>query len=198
MDKRAYTTLPTSGNLQIPHSGALLRSKFMAFLEAVLEVPIALGTTSESIGSAFDVNNAAGKQLDVIGELVGLPRVLPYAPATGTREMSDEEYRLALMIKIAQNEWDGTNGNAVEIVHKYLSGNITVSFADMQNGTVEYNVTGDITTREVEILHAAGLLLVPVGVSTTVTAELGDVEDLETFVSCGVSGMEIADTVIMS
>lgn len=189
MDINRYLILPTSKNLGRP--------KFMGYLEAVLEHMVALGVAGESIGSAFDVQNAAGSQLDVIGELVGLPRLLPYLPATGTREMDDDEYRLALMMKIARNEWDGTNESAVEIIRNYAAGEMSISFVDNQDSTVDYSITGTDSTRLIEIFNAANLLLVPSGVSSTIVSELGDVTTT-VYVGAGLTGIDLSDTVNMA
>lgn len=188
MDKRSYTNLPTTENITKP--------KFMGFLEAILENLINLGTTIESIETAFDVQNASGNQLDVVGELVGLQRLLPYVPATGTRLMDDDEYRLALQMKIARNEWDGTNGSAIEILQKYLTGDISVSYIDGQDSTVEYKIVGAISTRQAEILNATGLLLVPSGTSSVVTTDLGNIYVNISSGMC-VTGMEVVSSVNM-
>ena len=188
MDINKYLVLPSSDNLTKP--------KYMAFLEAVLKNAILLGNTNESIGNAFDIANAAGKQLDIIGELVGLARLLPYVPANGTREMDDEEYRLALMLKVARNEWDGTNQGACSIYDKFFNDDVRVTFEDDQDLSVTIEINGALTPREAEILEATGVLLVPAGVFHTVMLIGGEVI-VHTGTGCAVTGIEVYDQVKM-
>lgn len=83
--------------------------------------------------STFDLDNALGKSLDMIGEWIGLSRNInvpisgvyfafdtpglgfdqgvwkgPFDPDTGIVSLDDDTYRLALRAKIGINMWDGT------------------------------------------------------------------------------------------
>ena len=189
MDKNDYLNLvPSDG------SGKL---KFMSFLDAILDHAIALGSTNESIGEAFDLSNAAGNQLDIIGDMVGVSRLLSYVPENGTREMDDDEYRLAIQLKIARNEWDGTNGGAIDIYSDIFGEDISVTYEDNQDMSVNVIIDGFFTTREAEILNATGTLLVPAGITKTITTNGGTVDGYEIFTAAPVTGMEIFDKVTM-
>ena len=50
------------------------KEKYMKFVEAVLTPVMNQGSLVESMEQAFDIYNAAGDQLDILGELVGIDR----------------------------------------------------------------------------------------------------------------------------
>jgi hypothetical protein len=54
------------------------------------------------------VETAVGPQLDIIGEIVGMSRTLPFEPTDGSSPLlEDEFYRQLIKAKIALNHWDG-------------------------------------------------------------------------------------------
>lgn len=114
-------------------------SKFLAWLEVLFGViedcTSLLGTYTEE----FDLDTAVGVQLDVVGELVGLSRIINVTifksdvgftwndPLLGWNtgiwtsgvndavfELDDDTYRLALKVKIANNMWSGSIPEAYE------------------------------------------------------------------------------------
>ena len=178
----------------VPSTNAT-KPKFMAFLEAVLEHGVLVGSVADSgIYSAYDLENATGEQLDVIGSLVGISRILPYTPATGTRDMDDDEYRTAIRMKIARNTWDGSNESAKNVYDSILGGIVTVVFTDNQDMSVSVYIYGSLSTREAEILNSTGILLIPAGVSYTIETISGDAET-QVNVGAAVTGLEIYDEV---
>lgn len=196
MDINAYLLLVPSENSN--------KEKFMKLLESILQPVAEEGVAVESMGDAFDLDNAAGDQLDVIGELVGVSRLLPYAPSAPlvvdnenvyTREMTDEEYKLAIRLKIARNEWDGINESARKIYDTLFSGDTKVTFTDNQDSTITVNIMGDFTVRQAEILNATGFLLIPAGVGKTVNVIGGSVQ-MEEFFDMSVTGVEWIDSVV--
>ncbi len=60
-----------------------------------------------SIPVLYQFNNAQGQQLDRVGQWIGLSRFVN-VPGTGTVELSDSDYRLLLISKIAANHYDGS------------------------------------------------------------------------------------------
>jgi hypothetical protein len=102
---------------------------------------IALQNLYSSIPAEYDLDNAVGSQLDVIGQWVGISRILdspiknvyfsfdipnlgfdnglwmgPYDPSTGLVNLPDDYYRLVIKAKILNNHWDGTKGQAYNII----------------------------------------------------------------------------------
>lgn len=179
------------------------KEKFMSFLTMILTPLINLGASVETMDMAFDLYNAAGNQLDVIGELVGVKRLLPYSLASPlvidngdgtttriyTNELEDEEYRLMIMLKIAKNEWNGTNQQLCDIYQMIFGQNYTFSYFDNQDSSVTFVVTGDISQRMVEMISATDNLIVPAGVGREVQIAGAQVE-FDAYVATGVSGIE--------
>ncbi|ECJ2856888.1 DUF2612 domain-containing protein, partial [Salmonella enterica subsp. diarizonae] len=103
------------------------------FVEHIDLVTRPLAETSAAINgliNAFDIDHATGIQLDILGQWIGLSRVVsqpisgvyfswdtdglgydqgvwqgPYDPDSGYTSLSDETYRIVLKTKIAINNW---------------------------------------------------------------------------------------------
>lgn len=99
-----------------------------------------------NLASYFDIDLAIGKQLDVIGQWVGISRVIQI-PLTGAffsfntnglgwdegywnqslgstdTSLSDDAYRRVLKARIALNMWDGTINSAVQALQIALPNN---------------------------------------------------------------------------
>lgn len=161
MDINKYLNLIPTNNSRCPH--------YMQYVESILRNMILLGNTNDSLnGESFDITNAAGNQLDIIGRLVGADRILPFVPLTGTREMNDEEFRLVILMKIFRNEWDGTSERAVEIYNSAFKNVADIEFYDDGDCHVTINLRVSGETRFAEILNSSNTLLVPAGVGMTV------------------------------
>ena len=163
-----YASLITQYNYDKPKFNILARS--------VLRPGVDMNGVMQTFCMAFDIDNAVGSQLDLLGKLIGLSRLLDYTPSSGSREMSDDEYRLALRLTIAKNTWDGSLGSVRGIYADALGSDVSIVYVDNQDMSIDINVYGGITTREAEMMERAGLLLVPVGVSKTVYSIGGNVE----------------------
>lgn len=116
------------------------KPKFIAFLSEVLQ-PIAENiAVNAHIPTDYDIDEAIGHQLDVIGEWVGASRylgtMLPDVfftwddpdlgwdrgiwkratdPDTGITVLDDESYRIYLKARIAANNWDGSISQLYDI-----------------------------------------------------------------------------------
>ena len=137
----------------------------IGFLDVILDPIIESGSLIETMGEAFDINNASGEQLDIIGEMVGISRLLPVVPTIGNREMDDDEYLMCIRMSIARNNWDGTNESAVRLYEDVLGSAFSIYYIDNQDMTVDINITGVSTIREAEVLFLTDVLLVPAGVA---------------------------------
>jgi hypothetical protein len=94
-----YTNLLTSEYRAKPNFNAFLAMLVQPFVDA--------GNCADSIGAAFDLDNAEGVQLDIIGNIVGMARLLPFTPIAGNAMMDDYDYKTLIRAKIVQNTWDG-------------------------------------------------------------------------------------------
>ena len=71
MDANGYLNL-------IPYK-QFTKQKYMDFLRSIIDPAMGLHGVLGSFQYVFDLDNAAGKQLDIIGDYVGVSRVLPYS-----------------------------------------------------------------------------------------------------------------------
>ena len=181
MDKEFYKNLIPIKNYS--------KERYMAYLDAVLSHGAMLGTMVETMSEAFDIDNAAGDQLDMLGALVGIDRLLPYVPATGTREMDDDEFRIAIKMKIGRNVWDGTNEAAIDLYNQLFSGSVSIVYEDNQDMSVSFSIYGSVSAREAEILNATGVLLIPAGVSHIVATVSGEAS-MSVCVGAKITGVE--------
>lgn len=95
----------------------------------------------------FDIDNAEGDQLDIVGVWIGRNRNVttpitnvyfswdteglgwgqgnwqgPYDPDNGFTSLSDDVYRLVLKAQIAINQWDGTVGDLENLMEQIFYG----------------------------------------------------------------------------
>ena len=110
----------------------------------------------------FDIDEAIGVQLDILGKWIGRTRVVsqpisgiyfrfdtdglgydqgvwqgPYDPDAGFTNLSDEVYRIVLKAKIAINHWDGTNESLPNILDTALNGSgLEMQIIDNQHMTI--------------------------------------------------------------
>ena len=185
-DTQEYANLLSQANYDRPKFNLLVRS--------LLKPGVSLIQLIQSFNLIYELDNACGEQLDALGEIIGASRLLNYVPASGDRVMDDDEFRLVLKLTIAQNTWDGTLGSIKAIYANALGSNVSIKYVDNQDMSVTINVYGDITTREIEILDSAGLLLVPAGVGKVVGAVGGSVS-VTAYAGVAITGIQHTDCV---
>lgn len=161
-DIETYTGLITSRHAQKP--------KFVATVSASVEGMVAVQNVMTGMaGDDFDLDNAKGSQLDIIGIWIGAGRRVktpllgvyfsfdidglgfdqgvwqgPFDPDSGVVVLDDESYRLVLRAKIASNNWDGTMEGTraiLEIMFPPSSG-VLIFVQDNQNMTMTVGVAG--------------------------------------------------------
>jgi uncharacterized protein DUF2612 len=143
----------------------------------------------------YDLDVAAGAQLDAVGLWVGVSRFVstplanvyftwgsaslgwglgtwkgPYDPSTGLVELDDSTYRLLITTRIAANEWDGTVAGAAAALATLFNETTTpgtlLFIEDNFNMTMTFAVAGQLPPAVFLALLANGEIpLVPVGVS---------------------------------
>jgi hypothetical protein len=80
----------------------------------------------------FDLDQAAGAQLDILGQIVGAGRTVNFQPSGGVSPtLDDTTYRVLLKAKIAQNQWDGKIASLYPLWTIILSGAFTSIFQDL-------------------------------------------------------------------
>jgi hypothetical protein len=147
---------------------------FNALLTALLQPLVDEQVTLAVMPQVFDLDVAVGDQLDAIGEWVGLSRnpKIPLSgvyfsfdtinvgfdqgiwyssgdPTTATINLTDNDYRALLRVKIRINHWDGTVGEANSILQQlftsipsYQSPGSTIFIIDRQDMSFIIAVTG--------------------------------------------------------
>jgi hypothetical protein len=129
-DITRYLSLITSEHSDKP--------RFRSMLTAVLD-KIDIGV---DVDKAFDLDNAVGIQLDILGQILGLSRYLTFQPSDGTSSvLSDGDYRSLLKAKIILNQWNGELDTLTDAIQKW---NPSVYFVvkDNQDMTVDILAIG--------------------------------------------------------
>lgn len=181
-----YTDLITSH-----HRG---RPKFSATVEQTVS-PISdlMGFLSE-LPAAFDLDQAIGKQLDIVGEWVGLSRYItvpidqpwfswdvsgrgwdqgiwkgPYSAMTGRSPLDDGTFRDLLHAKIFANAWDGTVHTAGPILNSFYGGyGCPVVVEDRQDMSLNFLVPGATPALIIlSIMSGRYIPIKPAGVKTS-------------------------------
>lgn len=125
----------------------------------------------------FDIDEAIGVQLDILGKWIGRTRVVsqpisgiyfrfdtdglgydqgvwqgPYDPDAGFTNLSDDVYRIVLKAKIAINHWNGTNETLPEILDTALDGSgLAMQIVDNQDMTISVWVFPEIDISQVSL-----------------------------------------------
>ncbi len=80
------------------------KPKARAEIEAIMSSWSETYTLFDAFAAAFDVDTAIGDQLDILGAIVGVPRVVKLAVGGGSvLSLSDTDYRFFIKVKAAKN-----------------------------------------------------------------------------------------------
>lgn len=155
MSTDRYIDLVPSENKQKP--------KFIAWLNATASVIDNAYQLSNGMHEYFDIDTAIGNQLDVIGEWVGVQRILNFQPVYGPAIMTDTVYRTVIKSKIARNAWDGTNEQYVALWNSALP-EIPIIFTDNQDMTITVVAFTEPDDYTIELIENGYFALKPQGV----------------------------------
>lgn len=146
------------------------KPRFLATLTSLLEKVDAVENVINKLPSDFVIEKAAGRQLDIIGETLGVTRAFPFIDGTEPSEMTDDVYRKVLMLKVASNNWDGTFGGFKRIWDSVFDGyTITSDYKDNQDMSVDVSVSGDVSDDLEKLLLLGTLFPRPMGVGYNIT-----------------------------
>lgn len=143
------------------------KPKYMAMVEATSRCFLGAGDAANSLPEAFDLDEAVGAQLDVVGEWVGISRNIstpltgvyfaldtdglgfdegawqgPFDPDFGITVLDDDTYRTLIRARIGANRWDGTMEQSKAILDLVFSGDTSVFIEDNQDMTITIGVAG--------------------------------------------------------
>jgi hypothetical protein len=159
-----YQNLLTSEYKTVP--------KFNQWLLAVLSIANDITNCLQTITSSFDLDTATGVQLDILGVIVGVSRIVSFQPSGGISPiLTDSVYRILLKATIANNEWDGKIGSLYGIWgYLFIGGTIVIQ--DNQNMTANIFLTGTFSSI-IQDLVSNGLI-VPRPETVQYTYNFGD------------------------
>ena len=119
--------------------------KLIAFLTALLKKFDDVSQCLVAMEQAFDVDNAIGPQLDMVGGIVGASRMVGFQPTGGLSPiLDDSDYRIYIKATAAANRWDGTIDGLQGIWQTLFPGG-TIIIADQQNMTAIIYLFGTFT-----------------------------------------------------
>ena len=120
------------------------KSNFMDWLEASLEpIPYAEWCVA-LLNNAFDLDQAVGTQLDVLGTIAGVSRNVSFTPTDGSSPtLSDDMYRKLIKCKIAKNQWDGKI-ESLQPVWQEVEPGAKIMLVDNQDMTMTVSVFGTL------------------------------------------------------
>jgi hypothetical protein len=129
-----------------------LSENLNAWQAALLKPLDDLTNCLQGIDIAYDIDNASGNQLDVIGELLGVSRTVPFQPSGGISPVLDDDtYRTLLYATQAKNNWDGKTTSLYPI-WKFIFPNASLSIIDHQNMTADIVFSGNLSSIEQELI----------------------------------------------
>lgn len=160
MTVEEYLALITS-----EHTG---KPKFEATVAAGVSPLVKIQSIFKDLVAAFDIDSAAGVQLDAIGQWVGRSRRIDtplvgvyfswddtasdgwesgvwkdtYDPDSGLVDLPDDAYRLLLKAKVAANNWDGTIPQAYDVWTTAFGTDTYLLIQDNQNMSMVVGIAG--------------------------------------------------------
>lgn len=121
-------------------------TKLKAWLRVIIQLVIDIDTYLALEYYMFDVDNAVGAQLDVLGVIVGASRTVGFQPSGGISPVLDDvTYRIYIKAKVAQNQWNGQVGSLWGIWSNLFPGG-TIAVQDNQNMTATIFLAGAFTS----------------------------------------------------
>ena len=151
-----YLSLITSEYYNKP----LFNSYVSSFLNEISPIVNCL----DSFDQLFTIENAVGDQLDKIGEIIGISRVLPVDDPDIPSSLSDSSYRLVLKAKILKNHWNGTR-QGMSSVFSVLFPNCPFDIVDNQDMTINiWLINPNITDEQIALIFNGFIFPKPAGV----------------------------------
>lgn len=138
--------LPVSYYLDLLTSEYSSADVFKQWLQTPLNILNDISNCLVDIEGAFDLDVAVGVQLDVLGQIVGVSRVVPFQPSFSISPILDDvTYRLLIRATIANNQWDGKIGSLYPLWSQLFAGGYII-IQDNQNMSANIILTGTFTS----------------------------------------------------
>lgn len=138
--------------------------KFMAWIKHHIDTLDGAKEILKNFNFYYDIDEAVGKQLDVLGETVGRKRQLNFQPLNGSSPILDDEtYRLVIKAKIAMNMWDGLLESMYDIWDNIFT-DIKLEIEDNQNMTINAYIVGFVNQIRQYLVQEGMIVPKPEGV----------------------------------
>lgn len=119
-----------------------LKPKFMAWVQDNAQPLVDVQTVMASFVEEFDISTAVGDQLDILGEILALPRTVNFDPGGGqSATLNDDVYRIALKAQILKCTWRGTKKEIYDFWQAFLP-EYPVLILDNQDMSMDVLVVG--------------------------------------------------------
>lgn len=131
--------------------------------DAISYVPNALTTKAGSYTfTSFDA--CVGDQLDALGVILGIPRLVTFDPTDGSSPILDDDtYRILLKNQVLKNHWDG-RAESLQTTWKELFPGGKIIVQDNQNMTIDVTITGAFTQIIIDLIENDYIIPRPQGV----------------------------------
>ena len=122
-------------------------------------------TFTQIFTDAFDLDNAIGAQLDSIGRMVGVRRLLDFIPSGGESPLlGDDTYRMLIKSAIIKNTWKGKLEELYTAWRTIFPDTKLFQIQDLQDMTYNVIVAGAFTSLERELITKGYIIPKPEGV----------------------------------
>lgn len=140
------------------------KPKFTAMVEALLKYTDPVMEMVFNMPEQFSIDTASGVQLDVLGQVLGRSRTLPFNAQNGASSiLSDKLYRLLLRATIGKMLWRGGIEDLQEKWERLLP-DIKISVRDNQDMTLDVSLVGVNDAQLREMIELGYIIPKPQGV----------------------------------
>jgi hypothetical protein len=137
--------LPSSEYVKLLTSEYQLAENYKTWLKHTVDYCADITNIAVLLHEHFDLDFAVGKQLDIIGSIVGISRVLPFQPSDDSNPILDDEvYRKLIKATIVRNHWDGQLKTIEEKWREIFPGT-QLTIKDNQDMSIDVGLSGDIS-----------------------------------------------------
>jgi hypothetical protein len=135
-----------------------------AWQQALMQPIDDLATCIQGFNGNYDIDCAVGIQLDVLGQLLGVSRHVPFQPSNGVSPILDDAtYRVLLYATRANDNWDGKLSSIYSTMQGiFQTGSIILT--DNQNMTASVTTTGTLSSIITDLINNGMIVPRPEGV----------------------------------
>lgn len=142
------------------------KPKFTSWLTAALLKIDDTASFLLGLSNDFDIDQAIGNQLDILGEIVGLKRTILLNSEYTL--LDDDSYRFAIKAKVLKNRWDGTTQGIYDVWHGIFP-EYGLRVTDNQDMSVTYLAAGSFTPTIKNLIQGNYVIPKSCGVSAQYT-----------------------------